>query len=147
MYLQTSDLYTVIYQEIIDEITRTDTTIPTTAISMAIDEAKGYLSEYDLLQLFGDDTASPPVDPTVTNAWLQNLVKDIAAWQLIKLANPNVSYEHIRRCYEDAIDTLKRIKTRVITPQGWPLYVPPPGAQPPGSPIIWSSGPRRHNHF
>ena len=143
MYLQTSDLYTVIYQSIIDEISQGDATIPTRAISAAIAEASGYLSHYDLVALFGTDST----DPTYPDDWLLCLVKDLAAWYIIKLANPNIDYTHIRTCYNDAIDTLAKIQKGDITPQSWPLYVPPTSRDEPGTPVAWNSGPRRHNHF
>ena len=47
-YIVKADLYTVIYQAILDEITRTDDTIITRAINAGIKEVKSYLSRWDL---------------------------------------------------------------------------------------------------
>jgi hypothetical protein len=133
-YLVTSDLYTVIYENIITEITRNDDTIVPVAIEGAISEARGYLSRYDTVQLFGDSETAP----TVADAWLKNMVKDIAAWQVIKLANPDINYQHIRSCYEDAIATLTKVSSGKLLPN-WPLYVPPTTTPDPGAAVQWSS--------
>jgi phage gp36-like protein len=114
-YLVKADLYNVIYQEIIDEITRGNDALVTTAIANAVSEAKTYLSRWDLLALFGAGATAP----TITDEWLKCLVKDIAAWQLIKLSNPNIDYAHIRTCYEDAIKTLEKLQAGKMQPDGW----------------------------
>jgi hypothetical protein len=143
MFLEKDDLYTVIYQQILDEITRADDTVATRGISAAIDEVKAYLSRYDLDALFGTDEE----EPTFPSEFLKSLVKDVAAWQVIKLSNPNIDYAHIYKCYEDATDRLTKIQKGLMNPQGWPLYVPPSTDPVPGNAIGWGSNPKRDHHF
>ncbi len=138
-----SDLGTHLYPEVINEITRSDNTIVGKAIDAALQEAKMYLSRYDLLQLFGNDTT----DPTVQDEYLKNLVKDIACWHLIRLANVSIEYAAFRSAYEDAIDSLKSIMAGAANPQGWPYYDATTESTPKGDTINWSSNPRRVNHY
>jgi hypothetical protein len=87
-----------IYPEILDEITRADGgTLAAEAIDIAIAEAKMYLTRYDLVKIFGDsvtDVASIFADP-----YLTRLIKDLAVWQLIQLANPSINYEVYEKRY------------------------------------------------
>lgn len=143
LLVQPSDLNTAIYQETLDEITRADDTLLTRAIAAAISQTKFYLGRYDLLQLFGSDT----VDPTVKDPYLKTLVVDLAAWQVIKLANPNIDYNHLRTCYDDAIEILKSIMKGQANPDGWP-YVDTTGETAPnGDAIEYSSQCKRGNYF
>lgn len=143
-FLTKDNLTTHIYPEILDEITRGDDTKATTAISNAITEVKAYLGKYDLLKLFGSETA----EPTVTDEWLKDLVKDVACWRLIKLANPNIDVAMLRTGYEDTIKTLDKIQKGLIDPEGWP-YKPinPQTNFPEGSSVAYSSNTKRRNHF
>ena len=113
--INASDLATNIYPEVINEITRNDTTITTAAISAAIQETKMYLGRYDLIQLFGTDTGSPTLD----DAYLKSLVKDIACWHLLRLCNSGANYTAYRTAYTDAIEVLKNIMNGKAQPQGW----------------------------
>lgn len=142
-YLAKADLYTVIYQQILDEITRDDDTIVTRAINAGIQEVKSYLSRWDLSALFGTDTD----DPTVTDEWLKALTKDVVAWNLIKLSNPNISYDHIRTCYEDAVKVLIRLQKGDMQPEGWPYKDTLGQTAPEGDRITWSSNNKKTNHF
>ena len=99
-----ADLKTHIFATIVNEITRSDSTITETAIGEAIAEIKAYLSRYDLIAMFGseaDDAAA-----TYQDKYLNSLVKDITVWRIIKLGNPNMLYENVRQHYEDHIKTL-----------------------------------------
>lgn len=138
-----NDLKTHIYAEQIDEITREDTSITDTAIASAISLAKGYLSRYDTTALLGNETT----DATVNDLWLQGLVKDIAVWNIVKLGNPNINYEHIKECYEDAANQLRRISEGKITPSDWPLYIKPPESPNPNAPVSHRSRDRQTNYF
>lgn len=141
MYLATSDLYTVIYEDIINEIVRNDDTIPEKAIASAIAEAKAYLSRFDLAALFG----TTEDEPTIEDEWLKSLVKDVAAWQLIKLANPNISTEMLRARYEDATAIFKNIQKGIMVPQNWPYFVPESTDPLPGAAVSWSSSTQLNN--
>jgi hypothetical protein len=136
------DLGTHIYAEIIDEITRSDASITTLAIDTAIAEAKLYLGRYDLAQLFGTDKD----DSSVSDELLKCLVKDIACWHLLRLANPGTDQASYRQAYTDAIATLKCIMTGQAQPP-WPYASATSEDIPDGNTISWSSNPRRNNAY
>lgn len=118
-FLVKADFKSHLYAEVIDNITRADDTVLDTAIKAAVAEAKMYLSRYDLSALFGTNGN----DPTVSAVYLdhlKNMVKDIAAWHLVKLANPNVDLKLFRTLYEDAIKLLEKIMRGQAVPEGWP---------------------------
>ncbi len=141
--INASDLATNIYPEVINEITRNDSTITTTAISAAIQETKMYLGRYDLVQLFGTDT----INPTLDDPYLKALVKDIACWHLLRLCNSGASYTAYRTAYLDAIEVLKNIMNGKAQPQGW-LYVDTTmEVTAKGDSINWSSNVKRNNYY
>ena len=113
-----ADLNSVIYPEIQDQITRSDGgAIATEAIDTAIQEVKMYLTRYDLTALFGDPVANTAA--TFSDSYLKRIIKDIATWRLLQLANPNYLYESAKGLYDQAIDSLKRIQRGAADPQ-WP---------------------------
>lgn len=135
-------LGTNLYPEIIDEITRADSSVADAAIAAAEQEAKMYLGRYDLDALFGTSTESP----TVTDAYLESLVKDLACWHLLRLANPGADYQAFRTAYLDALNALKEIQKGTASPAGWP-YAAAPAETPDGEAINWTSNDRRSNHY
>ena len=142
-FLTKADFKTHLYAEIIEEISRADDDVVNRAIASAIAETKAYMSRFDLIALFGD-TAT---DPTFISDHLQNIVKDIAAWHLVKLANPNVNMELFRTMYKDAIDFLKAVMMGKADP-GWP-YKPDDPTTPANENnfVQYSSNPKRTQHF
>lgn len=142
-FITPADLGTHLYPEIIAEITRNDDTIVVAAIDAAIAEVKLYLGRYDAQLLLGN--AGTP--PTIADALLLRMVKDIATWHLLRLCNTAVEDPRIRRAYDDTIATLRDILNGRITPQGWP-YAPNADAQyPNGSNVSWSANDKRNNHY
>lgn len=137
-----TDLYTHLYAEIVDEITRADGALVDTAIAAAIQEAKTYLARYDLMQLFGDETTAPAVD----DQYLKTLVKDIACWRLIKLCNTGIDYATFRTAYLDAIAALTNIMKGLAQP-GWPYANNENLNMPDGTAVSWHSNTRRENHY
>jgi phage gp36-like protein len=109
------DLNTHIYPEILNNISRDNDAIITQCISDSENECKGYLSKFDLLKLFGDNETAP----TINDPFLKRIVKDIASWHIVTLANPNVNMELFRTRYEDAIRWLKDVQKGMIDPEGW----------------------------
>jgi len=138
-----ADLGTHLYADVLNEITRADSTIVSRAIDAATQEAKMYLGRYDLLQLFGSDT----VAPTVQDEYLKSLLKDIACWHIIRLANANVDYNAYRTAYQDAIAVLKSIMCGDANPEGWPYRDPSADSFPDGDDVSWCSNPKRENYF
>lgn len=137
-----ADLKTNTYQEIIDEITREDSTIVDKAIATAIAEAKMYLSRYDLLKLFGDSET----EPETTDEALQMIIKDQTMWHLIRLANVNLQYDHIRTCYLDAMEKLKAIQKGTMNPD-WPYQDRSEATAAPGLSVTSFSNRKRSNRY
>jgi Protein of unknown function (DUF1320) len=138
-----ADLNTHIYTEILNEILRRDTTIAGKAIAAAESEAKMYLGRYDLLALFGDEHNAPAVQ----DEFLKHMLKDMACWYIIRLANPVIDYKSFRDAYENAIATLEKIMQGLANPDGWPYKDVTTDTVTPGDAISWSSNPKRNNYF
>src|SRR6218665_19714 len=102
------------YPEILDEITRHDLAIAEHCIQSAEAEAKSYLSKYDLATLFGGTL------PDSAIGHLKTIVKDIASWHLVRLANPNIDLKLFRTNYEDGIKWLKSVQCGQTDPPDWP---------------------------
>lgn len=138
-----TDIYTRLYAEIVNEITREETTLVDTAIAAAEAEAKMFLSRYDLLQLFGNDTT----EPTITDTWLKSVVVEIACWQLVKLGHPSIDYKTTRDTYDAAIASLKNIQSGKAQPEGWPLRDTTGSTTPTGSYVAASYQQKRKNNW
>lgn len=137
--LTITDLKTHIYPEITEVITRNDTAIVTKAMANAESEAKSYLNRFDVATMFQTNFA---------DEWLKSLVKDIACWHLIKLANPNINLELFRTCYEDAKKYFKDVMLGNVEPAGWPLRADDPATDfDESGHISSSSNTKRENHY
>jgi len=145
MYLLKGDLYIMLYEEIIETITRGDDDVVNRAIRTGISEAKTYLSRFDLLQLFGNDV---DVDPTIDDENLKSKVVDLVCWQLIKLCNPNIDLKLFRTNYEDAISFFDGVKKSKEAPDGWPYKIDDPDTPfPEGNIINATFNTKRTNHW
>ena len=147
MFLDKSFLKTHVYSEIIDEITRQDDEIVEKGIKAAIGEAKGYLSRYDKLAIFGTDSVAPTVSDDDL-AYLREVVIEIAVWKIVRLCNPNVELKLMRTGYEDAINWLKMVQKGQVDPS---LPYKADDATTEGfnenNSIQFSSNTKRDNHF
>jgi hypothetical protein len=137
-----TDLQTNLYTEVLDRIIRGNDAIATAAIATAEQEVRMYLTRYDTDQLLGTLDAPPPAaDPL-----LARLVKDIACWHIVRLANGGADISVFRMAYTDALNTLAQIRDGKLSPQGWPYATV--GATPPaGNSVAWSSNHKRENHY
>lgn len=108
------DFKTHLYEEIIDTIDRDDPDMLNDAIAAAEAEAIGYLSRYDT------DTLFAAVDDDRDKS-LVMIIKDIAVWHFIVVANPNTDMAMRRTRYEDAKSILKDIQSGKIVKKNWPL--------------------------
>jgi hypothetical protein len=146
--LQPSDLYTQMYPEVQALITRNDSTIAAKAINSAIADAKCFLDKYDLVQLFGNDSTSPPVAAAIYDEFLNDTIKSIAIWHVLRLANASVDLALARSWYEDAQRNLKQIQQGIRNPkiqgtnQSWPYYNTVGETAPQGDSVFWKSAPR-----
>ena len=156
MLVTPDDLKTELYPEVIEAITRSNNSEVLTQIKAAEDFCKSYLFKYDLKALFGDDTVSPVVAPTVIDENLKKTVKIIAAYWLVRKSNPNVSVDLFRDDYQLMVGTkaepgwLFDIKEGNINP-AWPYKANDPTTDIDESTIdnsvSWSSNPKRTQRF
>lgn len=104
-YLTVEDMYTHIYRENIETISRGDEAVMLSAIDAAMEEASGYLTRYDTQAIFsatGDDR----------NAILLLFIKDIAAWHFVNLCNAGVDLDLREKRYDRAIEWLENNQNR-----------------------------------
>lgn len=184
-YLSKQDLYTHLYPEVIDEITRnnvkvyanlaafpptgiqryyyqaTDTSkyytwdgdtynetayvdIVDKAITTAIGEAKGFLTRFDLIKMFSEDDDLR----TFQDDMLDNKVKDLAQWHIVRLCNVQVNFEVAKASYDDAMKFFEKIQKGIIDPDGWPLKtLDPKTMQSDDGLVQWSVMHKRKNNY
>ncbi|WP_291122763.1 hypothetical protein [Flavobacterium sp. UBA6046] len=125
MLVQPEDLNTELYSEVITAITRNNPAETLSQIKAAEAFCKSYLFKYDLKALFGDDTVTAVVAPTVVDENLKKTIKVIASYWLVRKANPNINLELFRDDWELMIGNkevpgwLYDIKEGNISPD-WP---------------------------
>lgn len=138
-----------IYPEILDIITRKDDTVVEMQILAAQSLCATYLFKYDLKPVFGDDSVSPAVKPTVVSPALQKIVKIIASYYLVRQSNPNIDLELYRKDYEDAIALLENIRDgqNNLTELSYRQDDPDTPEDESANGVSWSSNPKRTNYF
>ncbi len=140
MYLNLNELETHAYEEEITTIIRSDNTIGYACIDMAIELAKSKLMKtYDTDAIFSQTGNN-------RNPLLLNIIKDIAIWNLIGLANPGIDYEDKKYRYEQAVDWLTAVY------KGMPANLPKTDIETDndtstGSSFSFHSNKRRNTHF
>lgn len=141
MLLVKADLYSHLYQEVIEEIVRSnapDNDVLQKAINAAEAEAKAYLNRFDKAAMFV---------PEFEDELLRGKVKDMAMWHLCKLANPNVNLELAKTLYDDALKFFKMVMKGEVDPDGWPLKNDASTGLDESGHIEWSSNTKRNNHY
>ncbi len=108
-YLTKEELTTHLRSESIASITRNDNALAQSAIDGAITEAKGYLSRFDTDAIFSAKGSD-------RNELLLIFVKDIAAWHLVNIVNPNIEMKLRQDRYERAISWLKDVQKGIVEP-------------------------------
>lgn len=152
MLVTKADLSTELYPEVIDEISRASDAEITLQIQAAEDFAKGFLFKYDLKALFGFGTTAE----TVKDESLKKCIKIIAAYFLVRKANPNVQLSLFKEDYMMMIGTkdepgwLYEIRNGDINPE-WP-YKPddpqtPQDENKDNSEVYWTSTTKRTQRF
>jgi hypothetical protein len=139
------DLKSKMYPEVQQLISRGDESIVIETIAQAIMEVKMYLNKYDLVALFGSEAND--VAASQPDVLIQSLVKTIAAWHLLCLANPNADLALANTKYEQAIKTLKDIQAGKANPDGWPYRDMTDFTAPNGDSVFSISNPRKPTHF
>lgn len=103
MYLESNELKTHAYAHELQAIIQGDETIALAAIDTAIEFAKSKLMKaYDVEAIFSTTGSD-------RNPLLLKIVKDIAVWELIGLANPSIDYPDKKYRYEQAVDWLTAV--------------------------------------
>lgn len=144
-FLTPAEISSHLYNEVVNEINRTDSTLLQTAINAAIAEAKGYVTAYDVAAIFaatGDNR----------NPILLLYVKDFAVWHYIQLANPNVEMQLRLERYEKAIKWFDKVQRGQTNPD---LPYPAAPVDAAGNPnpnaaenfIKFGSNAKRNNHY
>lgn len=137
MYLSPEELKTHAYEEEIGAIIRNDETVALASIDMAIEYASSKLMKhYDIEAVF-------TTTGTARNPLLLKIVKDIAIWELIGLANPSIDYEDKKFRYQQAVDWLTAVY------KGMPTTLPPKeeADESKASSFTYHSNPQRTNHY
>ena len=137
------DLASHIYLNKINAITRNNDELVNNSILAGINEAKSYLSRYQLDKIFNPDNPNFFNDEN-----LKNKVKELVCWQLVKLSNPEVDLTLFRTNYEDAIEWLKLVRKGDPTPFGWLLVVDDPDTDyNEAGTLQWHSNRKRNNQY
>lgn len=141
-FLTPEELYTHLYKEEVNTISRHDDTIPLAAIDTAIAEAYGYLGAYDREKIFA-------TEGTERNALLLTFVKDIAVWHFCCLCNAGVDLALRQSRYENAIDYLRAVQRSEIKPNLPTLEDADSDGTPdtPAGEYLSGSNPKRSQHF
>jgi len=147
-----NDLTTELYPEVIAEITRTSEQEQKDQIQAAEDFAKGFLFKYDLKALFGTSNTQP----IVNDESLKKCIKIMAAYFLVRKANPSVNFEIFRNDFMIMIGTkeepgwLYEIRNGAINPD-WPYKKDDPETPEDESKqnndVYWTSTKQRVNRF
>jgi hypothetical protein len=106
---------TSLYPEIINKITRNNQESAELQILAGESLVRSYMSRYDLDAIFGTSEHEPTFTGSDVNL-IKKVVKIIASYYLVRLANPNVNIELYRADYEDAIDWLKDLQAGSVNP-------------------------------
>lgn len=133
-----SDFNTHIYAELINAISRDNPEILMSALDAAVQEVKGYLGRYNTQTLFSAAGGN-------RDSLLLMVLKDVASWHFIALANANIDLELRKTRYDDAINRLKDIQSGKVVYPDWPLA----DTDEPSSGDNWQVGSRtkRNTHY
>lgn len=135
-YITPEELKTHAYDEEIAAIIREDETIALAAIDMAIEYAESKLLKlYDTENIFNKaDAERSPL--------LVGFIKDIAIWNLIGLATPNIDYADKEKRFNIASAWLKDVY------KGMPTNLPKKEEDNPVSTsFTYKSNPKRENRY
>jgi phage gp36-like protein len=139
MYITIEELFTHLYPEQVEAIQGDDERFLTAAVSGAIVQAKGYLHRYDIPRIFGATGDSR--DP-----FLLIILKDIAVWHYINIANPNIDTAIREKRYNDATAWLRGVQKGDIIPD-FPIPENPDGTDRNTTGFQIGSNPKRSNHI
>lgn len=135
MYINPSELTTHLGAETIEAISDGDETMLLAAIDAAVQEAKSYLSAFDIAaELLNTGSAR--------NALLLVFIKDIAVWHFINICNVNTPIAVRQDRYDRAKSWLKGVQRGEVKPDLPALPVADQAAI-----VSYQSNPKRNNHY
>lgn len=138
-YLTKAELKTHAKSVEIDTIIDGDETIALACIDIAVEFATSkLLKQYDTAVIFAKVGAA-------RNPLLLKIVKDIALWELIGLANPSIDYNDKKFRYEQAVDWLDAVYKGM--PTTLEKIAVAEGEDEKPSSFSYHSNPKRQNHF
>jgi len=139
MYLCSKELPPHLYPESIAAISDGDNRQLIAAISAAVVQAKGYLHKYDIEKIF-------EAKGSRRDQFLILIIKDIAVWHYINIANPNIDFSIREKRYDDAISWLKGVQRGDIIPD-FPLPSDDQGNDQNTTGFLIGSNPKRGNYI
>ena len=136
---------TELYPEVIEAISRSSEDAVKLQIMAAESFCKSYLFKYDLSAAFGTEATPPEVDSPM----LKKIVKTIAAYYLLRMANPNFNLELYQGEYEAVVRLLEDIRDGNNNITELPYKTDDPATLDIEGELgtSWSSNPKRKNHF
>lgn len=138
---------TSLYPEIIKAITRDNLEAAELQILAAESLVRSYMSRYDITAIFGTQTEPPTYTGTDVEL-IKKVIKIIASYYLVRMANPNVDIDLFRLDYQDAISWLTLLQKGEVNPNL--PYKKDDSTTPQDeslSDVVWSSNNKRNNFF
>ncbi len=103
MFLQPEELKSALYHYQAAQITENDNDILLWNIDAAVSEVKSYLrTRYDIDEIFNATGKN-------RNALILEFTKNIAVWNIIRLSNVDIIYQHAKDRYDAAISWLTKV--------------------------------------
>lgn len=134
---------THLYSDVMTKISRNDNSILQSGIDTAISEAKGYCSRFKVADIFDDAVNGPDRNKLIS------VIKDMAAWEICKLSNPNINLELFEALYDKAIEWLEKIQNGKVVPSGWVYPADDPATEEynENNSVQFSSNTKRDHHY
>lgn len=103
MFIEIQELKSVLYDYQLQQIIENDTDIAAMAIEAAVEEVRSYLDvRYDCDKIFA-------ATGTDRNALIVEMLKNIALYNIVRLANVDIIYEKARERYDRAVEYFDRV--------------------------------------
>lgn len=140
-YIEISELYSKVKEVELKAIIEDNEAIAATAIETAIEFAEAKLGKYyDTDAIFaktGNNRSKLLVD----------LIKDIAIWKIIGLANPSIDYEDCKFRYQEAVGWFEAVYDGMkLSKKNFPP-IPEDAEEQPAKNFSITSNPKRENRF
>lgn len=128
-FLVKEEMKTVMYQYQLEQITEEDDTIIETGINVAVEEVRSYLTP-NSKKAWQDGRLVYDVDAVFSatgndrNALLLEYTKVCAEWQIIKLCNADIIYDHVKERYDRVVAWLRQLAAGDVSISSLPTLDP-----------------------